>query len=263
MAVNDKTGKPAKKTAAGTAKKKTGKATTKANPTVQDEKTTRELILMKSLELINTRGMVDFRTDTLAQSLGLSPGNITYHFSRKEDICVALWEAYLEEYKQVVRSLTTLLDLKQLYLIHRINIELNYKYRGVVVFRSSDLGAIKRDQEQGRENETGHLKISDKIVSLLEGNGYLDDKADPNIRRAIHTYNYIIMRWCINFAYEAYKPEEVKEQLDYLSLLSVHAFYPLLSKKGIEEFEYIMHTVISGNLLSKDKEAPAKTPKKK
>ena len=95
-----------------------------AAPLTDDEVSTREMILRRSLELINARGMVDFRIDTLAQSLGLSPGNITYHFSRKEDICVALWEQYLEDYGQVVRSLTTLLDMKQLFLLNRFNFPL-------------------------------------------------------------------------------------------------------------------------------------------
>lgn len=216
----------------------------------QEEVSTRDQILRRSLELINTKGMVDFRIDTLASSLGLSPGNITYHFSRKEDICVALWEQYLEEYGQVVRSLTTLLDIRQLYLLNRINIRLNYKYRGVVVFRSADLGAMTRDIEAGRVNEDEHLAISHRVMDLLAGNGYLDPQsASAEVIEGTHIYHYIMMRWCINFAYQAYKPEEVEEKLDDLSLLSLHALYPTFSRKGREEFAEILGKVMSGNLL--------------
>ncbi len=221
----------------------------KAAELPQEEVSTREMILRRSLELINTKGMVDFRIDTLATSLGLSPGNITYHFSRKEDICVALWEQYLEEYGKVVRSLTTLLDIKQLYLMTRININLNYKYRGVVVFRSADLGAIKRDQEAGRVNEDEHFAISRRIMSLLKLNGYLDKDATKEIVEGTHIYHYIMMRWCINFAYQAYTPEEVESKLDYLALMSLHALYPTLSQKGRDEFAEILTKVSTGNLL--------------
>lgn len=216
----------------------------------QDEDmSTREIILRRSLELINTKGMVDFRIDTLATSLGLSPGNITYHFSRKEDICVALWEQYLEEYGKVVRSLTTLLDIKQLFLLNRININLNYKYRGVVVFRSADLGAMKRDQEAGRVNEDEHFAIARRVMVLLGQNGYLDKNATEEIIEGSHIYHYIMMRWCINFAYQAYTPDEVESKLDYLALMSLHALYPTLSQKGRDEFAEILTKVSSNNLL--------------
>lgn len=215
----------------------------------EDEVSTREMILIRSLELINTRGMVDFRIDSLATSLGLSPGNITYHFSRKEDICVALWEQYLEEYGKVVRSLTTLLDIKQLYLLNRVNIYLNYKYRGVVVFRSADLGAMTRDLQQGRVNEEQHFSISRRVMKLLALNGYLEKNGNQDIVEGTHTYHYVMMRWCINFAYQSFKPEEVESKLDYLALMSLHAYYPTFSKKGQEEFDEIMTKVAGGDLL--------------
>ena len=231
------------------AKKNTSTVKKAAVQIPQEDVSTREMILRRSLELINTKGMVDFRIDTLATSLGLSPGNITYHFSRKEDICVALWEQYLEEYGKVVRSLTTLLDIKQLYLLNRINIQLNYKYRGVVVFRSADLGAMSRDMEAGRVNEEEHFTIARRVMTLLRQNGYLDKNTTEDIIEGTHTYHYIMMRWCINFAYQAYKPEEVESKLDYLALMSLHALYPTLSKKGQDEFAEILAKVSSGNLL--------------
>lgn len=231
------------------AKKNTSTVKKAAVQMPQEDVSTREMILRRSLELINTKGMVDFRIDTLATSLGLSPGNITYHFSRKEDICVALWEQYLEEYGQVVRSLTTLLDIKQLYLLNRINIQLNYKYRGVVVFRSADLGAMSRDIEAGRINENDHMQIGSRVMQLLEQNGYITKGMTHEILLGTHIYHYIMMRWCINFAYQAYKPEEVESKLDYLALMSLHAIYPALSKKGQDEFAEILAKVSAGNLL--------------
>lgn len=101
---------------------------------------------------------------------------------------MALWEQYLEEYGQVVRSLTTLLDIRQLYLLNRINIRLNYKYRGVVVFRSADLGAMNRDMEAGRVNEEEHFAIARRVMTLLGQNGYLDKGGDEGYRRG---YEYV------------------------------------------------------------------------
>lgn len=217
-----------------------------------DEVTTRELILERSLELINVMGMVDFRIDTLATSLGLSPGNITYHFSRKEDICVALWEQYLAEYGNVRHSLTTLIDIKQLYLINRINIYLSYKYRGVVMFRSADLGAMERDIERGRINEEEHDSISHRVVQLLDMNGYLEPDVDGTIRGVMDTYHYIMMRWSLNMAFQNYPVAEVESKLDMLALLVMYAMYPIFGPKGRAEFGDVMAKVEAGNLLGVD-----------
>lgn len=221
----------------------------KASLLSDDETSTREMILHRSLEIINAKGMVDFRIDTLSTSLGLSPGNITYHFSRKEDICVALWELYLDESKGVECSLTSLLDIKQLYLLNRVYINLNYKYRGVIIFRNADLGAMTRDIKYGRVNDENHLANSRQIMILLDRNGYLDKSITADVVEAIHTYSYIMKRWCLNFAYQAYTQKELTSKLDYLALLSLHALYSTFSEKGCSEFAEILTTVSTGQLM--------------
>lgn len=221
-------------------------------PSDKEGSSTRDSILRRALELINTRGLVDFRIDTLATSLGLSPGNITYHFSRKEDICVALWEEYLDEFDKIVCSLTTLLDLKQFYLLNRIGIRLSYQYRGVAAFRNSDIGAMRRDAAAGRVNEEKHIAISRRIMELLDRNGYLNEQATDAIRNGTHTYHYTVLRWGIPWAFQNYAPEEVETKLDYLALLSIHAFYPILSEKGRKEFAEILDKVSSNDLTGSE-----------
>lgn len=212
---------------------------------------TREAILDKSLELINDGGMVDFRIDALATSLNLSPGNITYHFSRKEDISVALWERYLQEYSAVERALTTLLDLKQVFLLNRINMHLNYRYRGVLIFRSADLGAMSRDFETGRTNQALHIAISTHVLDLLRINGYMkEDESTAKLLSIVHTYHYLVMRWSINFVYQLYPYEEISEKIDHMALLCLHAIYPVLTEKGQAEFADIARVVDSGKLLA-------------
>ena len=44
---------------------------------------TRELIIARANEIINRTGVDDLRIETLAQSLGLSHRNITYHSPKK------------------------------------------------------------------------------------------------------------------------------------------------------------------------------------
>jgi len=218
---------------------------------VLESQSTRQMILAKSLELINGGGMVDFRIDALATSLDLSPGNITYHFSRKEDICVALWDEHLDEYADIQRTVTSLLDLKQVYLIDRVVMQLNYKYRGVLIFRSADLGAMTRDHKNAKVNIQMHMSFVKRVMTLLETNGYIhkDEINGFPFSEIVRKYHYLIMRWGINFAYMAYPLNKVETQLDHLALLCLHVMYPLYTEKGLKEFHEIAGIVESGNLL--------------
>lgn len=55
---------------------------------------TSDKILQIALELFNTKGYQDVGVREIARELDISPGNLSYHFSRKEDILIALFERF-------------------------------------------------------------------------------------------------------------------------------------------------------------------------
>jgi len=58
---------------------------------------TRDRILLKSLELFNEQGERLITTNHLAAALGMSPGNLYYHFPNKDAIIFELFQQYTDQ----------------------------------------------------------------------------------------------------------------------------------------------------------------------
>jgi AcrR family transcriptional regulator len=94
----------------------------------------KEQILQKALEQFNEKGYSDVGVRELARSLKISPGNLSYHFSKKEDILMALLEqfsaqnsSFYEHYMQLSPSNAHFLELME----HIFSSQ--YDYRGVYI----------------------------------------------------------------------------------------------------------------------------------
>jgi len=60
--------------------------------------TTKERILAQALILFNEKGVETITTRQIAMALGMSQGNLCYHFPKKETIIIALYEQLVEKF---------------------------------------------------------------------------------------------------------------------------------------------------------------------
>jgi len=63
---------------------------------VNNSMKTKDKIVHESLKLFNQRGERAVTTNHIAEHLGMSPGNLYYHFRNKEDIIKSIFELYIE-----------------------------------------------------------------------------------------------------------------------------------------------------------------------
>jgi AcrR family transcriptional regulator len=106
---------------------------------------TRERILATALRLFNESGTAPVSTNHIADALGISPGNLYYHFRNKEQIIRALFEQQFALWDELYilpdDRLPTLADLQRLV---RATFATSWNYR--FIYREL-IALLRRDQQ--------------------------------------------------------------------------------------------------------------------
>lgn len=93
--------------------------------------TTRDALLRRARELFNEHGVEAIGPRDLARDLRLSPGNVSYHFPRKQDLVLALMDELASRNEATVGDLADAVDLADLLQRYRGTFEAQYEYRGI------------------------------------------------------------------------------------------------------------------------------------
>lgn len=203
---------------------------------------TRELIISSACEIINHTGVVDFRIETLAQSLALSPGNITYHFPKKEDIVAAIWQEYCSQYSDSSEELITpLLDIKQLFLFLRARSAKTLPYVGVATYYFGDMGALVRNYELFNAGITRLRALLFECYDTLRENGYMTEIADPDIKELTFKSQFILLGWWINHALTKFSHQEIGSHMDRYIAMSLIPLAPYLTPLGKQQLDSIVN----------------------
>jgi AcrR family transcriptional regulator len=93
--------------------------------------TTKENILEHALILFNEKGVREVTTRMISQKTGISQGNLTYHFTKKEDIIFALYLNLVKEIDFIFSSSSqqSSITVKQMYGGTLAIYEAQLKYR--------------------------------------------------------------------------------------------------------------------------------------
>lgn len=205
---------------------------------------TRDLIISSANEIINHTGVVDFRIETLAQSLSLSPGNITYHFPKKEDIISAIWNEYMNQVGEVPNDLLTpLLDVKQLFLYLRNIASKAISFVGVTTYYYGDMGALLKENATYRHQVAETRKLYYGVYETLYENGYMNPIKNDELREMTFETQFTVIRWWVNHALGKYSLEQLSEKMDRYMVLSLMSLLPFLTDAGVNQLRSIIKMI--------------------
>jgi AcrR family transcriptional regulator len=136
---------------------------------------TRERILETALALFNDLGEPAVATTAIAIEMGISPGNLYYHYHSKEKIVDDLFAAYRAEIEATLSAPEQRLpNAEDCWLFLHLVFEAIWKYR--FIYRDiSELIARYRGVETQFKRVLAHkIRVSEQILSGLVKNGQMN-----------------------------------------------------------------------------------------
>ena len=141
---------------------------------------TRTRILQTALDLFNERGTAAVSTNHIADALGISPGNLYYHFRNKEEIIRAIFELQFADWDHLYDfpddRVPTLEDLWHLaHATFTVNWSYRFIYRELIALLRRDDQLQSRWAEIRARGFTGFRKLINGFVDA----GILQPPSDP------------------------------------------------------------------------------------
>ncbi len=193
---------------------------------------TAQRILEAALDLFNRFGEPNVSTTLVAAELGISPGNLYYHYPAKEELINTLYAGYEAEINELLHAAEGVQDVEDAWFFMHSLFELIWRYR----FLYRDLNDLL---SKNRNLETRlQLMLERKaqaILALLAGlvrAGHLEidaREADPLSRSMLVVLTYWLSYEYVRNPREALEPEHAHGALLRGAHHTLHLLAPYLA----------------------------------
>lgn len=222
---------------------------------------TNEKILEVALKMFNEQGTSEVSSRNISDEMGISYGNLCYHFPKKSDIILALYGQMHEEVNEhikniqreifqfdfMVRSLKGLL-----YVLH--------KYRFVFIENIQLIRKFEDIREDAKRQFERRRIILKEVSKFLQKQGYLrPEEIRGHHDMIIHSLLIILNSWIPDgeLFYKG-KPEKI---FDYYLELFYSVFRANLTEKGAQAFDEVYNALALG--YKRVQQEPEQKPEQK
>lgn len=192
---------------------------------------TRQAIMSTAKALFNERGYDAVSTGDISNALGISKGNLTYHFKRKQDVMEAIVEEMHSHYEKP-NAPTSLAELQALFIRVQKVTEENAFY----FWHYTQLAQMSpRIQEIQNEVVTDRISLFTSAFEMLQSNDILRAEEHPG------HYSQLIRAILLICTYWVPHNKLVRENGIDMSMLDClwGIISPMLTDRGINEYNEI------------------------
>lgn len=200
---------------------------------------TKRRILDAGRELFNQYGIADVSQRRIADHLGISPGNLTYHFKKSEDITEALYFELVATMNQSMAEVKSLnYDLPYLFRLIELLTDSFYEYR----FFFLDFVHIIRNHDRIRKHYAQlsamrRREFLEAVQQLIKSQ--MMRKAElPGEYDFLYDRFHILADFWLSFA-EIQEEGIQKKHLVNLKNMLIQSLYPYLTPQGKKVYKLV------------------------
>lgn len=200
--------------------------------------TTKKKIIETTISLFNQHGFANVSLPQIAKELEISLGNLTYHFPKKSQLILSIYEGFGEELAAITQHYRSFVDLEEMDRQMREFYQFQQRYQ----FFYLDLLELERAYPDLEKRH--HQHIEEQISGLYNyflfniGSGNLKVIEDANIYRHLARQFWMTMVfWPMQLAVRG-KKGSVEQMVESAWIQLV----PYLTKKGKENLNHIFKT---------------------
>ena len=200
---------------------------------------TRDKILYTARLLFNARGIAEVSSRNVSDELGISYGNLCYHFHKKADIVHQLYMDMQTELDQEMSNLQAeILGFDFMVQSLRRMLEVMHKYKFVFL----DLTLITRKYPKIKAHATrqyqNRMMIGRQLFNFLMQEGYVREvKREGHNEMLVHNFLMILNFWVLDA--ELYDKEADELKVDHYLELLYSFVRASLTKKGADAFNEV------------------------
>ncbi len=200
---------------------------------------TRDKILATALQLFNQKGISEVSSKNIAKEMGISYGNLCYHFPKKDDIVLQLYLNMQEELDTQFRNIQEeVINLEFMLTRLKLLFEEIYRYKFIYLGITKVMRHFDHIKQHARQQFDQRWDILNTLAVFLVDNGYMKPfKNERQKNLLIHSLLMVSNSW-ISDAELFFKGKE-SEKVDYYMQLFFNLVLPTLTTKGKEGFKKV------------------------
>jgi AcrR family transcriptional regulator len=200
---------------------------------------TKERILEEALKLFNEKGTDTITVRHIAKEVGISHGNLCYHFPNTDDIIYKLYENLVAELDEAISKMPVKeIDLWLVYRSSRITFSLLYKYKFLMLDFVGIMRRIEKIKNHYRQLVDRRRMEFGTAMHFLVMGGYLKPEVTEGHYAAVTEVNFILGDFWVARAEIMFDGPE-KEKLNYYISLMFVPVLGSLTEKGLAQYEEI------------------------
>ncbi len=201
---------------------------------------TKEKIVEVALSLFNEKGTDSITVRHIAKEVGISHGNLCYHYPTTDDIIFKLYENLVAELNIEISKLpVNQVDLWMIYHSGKITFSLLYKYKFLMLDFVGIMRRIEAIRTHYRQLVVKRRLEFGMAMQFLEKGGYLKPEVIKDHYANIIEVNFIVGDFWVSRAEIMFEGPENEKLNYYLSLMFVPVLASL-TEKGLVQYLEIM-----------------------